>query len=162
MAKKNPRARSSRDGVTTAENESQSCKLLAWKKRNRCTKCKVKLVQPAQKQFAVYTVADVGTKEIGLIESVCEDAELSWIFIFADAVAINQLSMDGALTAWLSTQGLPCTCVRRAVSPTRLWKHCRHAGEVWIFDQQLARCSKFGECARWCTTRWVCTAKCSL
>ena len=28
-AKKNPRARSSRDGVTTAENGSQSCKLLA-------------------------------------------------------------------------------------------------------------------------------------
>ena len=39
---------------------------------------------------------DVGTKEIGLIESVHEDAEISWLFLVADAVAINQLSMDGA------------------------------------------------------------------
>ena len=42
------------------------------------------------------STTNVGTKEIGLIESVCEDAEMSWIFMVADAVAINQLSMDGA------------------------------------------------------------------
>ena len=42
------------------------------------------------------SATDVGTKEIGLIESVCEGAEMSWIFVVADAVAINQLSMDGA------------------------------------------------------------------
>ena len=90
------------------------------------------------------SATDVVTKEIGLIESVCEDAEMRWIFMVADAVAINQL------TAWLSTQEPTCTCVRRAVPLTRHWKHCWHAGEVWIFDQQVARCSKFGECARWC------------
>ena len=42
------------------------------------------------------SATDVGTKEIGLIESVSEDAEMSRIFRVADAVAINQLSMDGA------------------------------------------------------------------
>ena len=41
------------------------------------------------------TAADASTKEIGLIESVCGDAEMSWLFMVADAVAINQLSMDG-------------------------------------------------------------------
>ena len=39
---------------------------------------------------------DAGTKEIGLIESVHEDAEISWLFLVADAVTISQLSMDGA------------------------------------------------------------------
>ena len=42
------------------------------------------------------SATDVGTKEIGLIESVCEDAEMSWILVVADAVAINQLSVDGS------------------------------------------------------------------
>ena len=42
------------------------------------------------------SATDVGTKEIGLIESLCEDAEVSWIFMVADAAAINWLSMDGA------------------------------------------------------------------
>ena len=42
------------------------------------------------------SATDVGTKEIGLIESVFEDAEMSWIFMVDGAVAINQLSMDGA------------------------------------------------------------------
>ena len=42
------------------------------------------------------TATDVGTKEIGHTESVCEDAEMSWLFMVADAVAIDQLSMDGA------------------------------------------------------------------
>ena len=42
------------------------------------------------------SATDVGTKEIGLIESVSEDAEVSRIFRVADVVAINQLSMDGA------------------------------------------------------------------
>ena len=36
------------------------------------------------------------TKEMGLIESVCEDEEMNLIFMVADVVAINQLSMDGA------------------------------------------------------------------
>ena len=41
------------------------------------------------------TATDAGTKEIGLIESVGEDAKMSRHFMVADAVAINQLSMDG-------------------------------------------------------------------
>ena len=39
---------------------------------------------------------DVGAKEIGLIESVQENEEIGWIFMIAEAVAINQLSMNGA------------------------------------------------------------------
>ena len=46
-AKKNPRARSSMDGVITVENGSQSCKLLAWKRETGAPKYKVQLVQPA-------------------------------------------------------------------------------------------------------------------
>ena len=42
------------------------------------------------------SATDVGTKEIGLIESVCEDAKMTWILMVADAVAINQLSVDGS------------------------------------------------------------------
>ena len=38
---------------------------------------------------------DEGTKAIGLVESVCEGADMSWLLMVADAVAINQLSMDG-------------------------------------------------------------------
>ena len=50
---------------------------------------------------------DVGTKVIGLIESVCEDAEVSWLFMVADAVAIKQLSMDGAHSLVVDS-GLTC------------------------------------------------------
>ena len=39
---------------------------------------------------------DVGTKEMGLIESESEDAEKSWLCMVADSVAINQFSMDGS------------------------------------------------------------------
>ena len=39
---------------------------------------------------------NVGAKEIGLIESVQEDSEMGWLFMIADAMTINQLSMDGA------------------------------------------------------------------
>ena len=42
------------------------------------------------------TAKDVGTEEMGLIESVSEDAEESWLFMVAESVAINQLSMDCA------------------------------------------------------------------
>ena len=45
-AKKNPRARSSRDGVTTADNGVT--KLQSVGIENRCTKYKVKLVRPAR------------------------------------------------------------------------------------------------------------------
>ena len=38
------------------------------------------------------SATDVGRKEIGLIESVYEDAEMSWLSMVADAVAINQVS----------------------------------------------------------------------
>ena len=45
--KKNPRARSSRDGVTTAENGVTKLQTVGMEKRNRCTKYKVQLVRPA-------------------------------------------------------------------------------------------------------------------
>ena len=88
------------------------------------------------------SATDVGTKDIGLIESVCEDTEMSWIFVVADAVAINQLSMDGANSLVVRLRASRARCVRRAMPLTRLWKLCWRAGEVWIFDQQVAWCSK--------------------
>ena len=39
---------------------------------------------------------NVGAKEIGLIESVQEDSEMGWLFMVADSMTIEQLSMDGA------------------------------------------------------------------
>ena len=37
-----------------------------------------------------------GAKEVGLIESVQEDSEMGWLFMAADSMTIEQLSMDGA------------------------------------------------------------------
>ena len=39
---------------------------------------------------------NVGAKEIGLIESVQEDSEMGWLFMVANSMTIEQLSMDGA------------------------------------------------------------------
>ena len=39
---------------------------------------------------------NVGAKEIGLIESVQEDSEMGWLFMVADSMTIEKLSMDGA------------------------------------------------------------------
>ena len=41
------------------------------------------------------TTDDEGAKEIGLIESAQEDKEIGWLFVIADAVAINQLALHG-------------------------------------------------------------------
>ena len=46
-------------------------------------------------------------------------------------------------------------CVRKVMPHTRLWLHCQNAGGDWIFDQHVARCSKFGVCEKWCTTPFV-------
>ena len=55
-AKKNPRARSSRDGVTTAENGSQSCKLLARKRETGAPNTRYSWYGQLE-QFAVCTVS---------------------------------------------------------------------------------------------------------
>ena len=66
-------------------------------KRNRCTKCKVELLRSAQAvRRRQCRQNNVGAKEIGLIESVQEDSEMGWLFIVADSMTIEQLSMDGA------------------------------------------------------------------
>ena len=52
-------------------------------------------VSSSSSQASVST-NNVGAKEIGLIESVQEDSEMGWLFMIADAMSINQLSMDGA------------------------------------------------------------------
>ena len=46
--KKNPRARGARDCVTTAENGVTKLQTVGMENRNKCTKYKVMLVQPAQ------------------------------------------------------------------------------------------------------------------
>ena len=55
---------------------------------------------------------DGGTKEVGLIESVCEDAGSLWSLMRWR----SNSSPWTVLTAWLSTQGLTCTCVRPLLS----------------------------------------------
>ena len=52
-------------------------------------------VSSSSSQASVST-NNVGAKEIGLIESVQEDSELGWLFMVADSMTIEQLSMDGA------------------------------------------------------------------
>ena len=95
-AKKKRRARSSRDGVTTAENGVTKLQTVDTKETStHQVQGKAGSASSSNSQSTL-SATDVGTKEIGLIESVCEDAEMSWLFMIADAVAINQLSMDGA------------------------------------------------------------------
>ena len=52
-------------------------------------------VSSSSSQVSVST-NNVGAKEIGLIESVQEDSEMGWLFMVADSMTIEQLSMDGA------------------------------------------------------------------
>ena len=94
------------------------------------------------KQFAVST-NNVCANEIVLIESVQEDSEMGWLFMVADAMTIEQLSMDGAHSLE-GAQGLTCMCVPRVMPLTRLCNHCRNAGEDWTSDQRVAKCSRFG------------------
>ena len=63
------------------------------------------------------SAADVGTKEIGLIESVCENSEMSYFF-WSPTEKQSVSSPWTVLTVWLLTQGLTCTCVRKVVPLT--------------------------------------------
>ena len=91
------RARSSKGGVTTAESGVTSMPTVGMERRNRCTKYKVELSRSAQAvRRRQCRQINVGAKEVGLIESVQEDSEMGWLFMNADAMSINQLSMDGA------------------------------------------------------------------
>ena len=65
------------------------------------------------------SATDVGTKEIGHGDSVCEDAEMSWIFMVADAVAINQLSMDGAHSLVVDSGVCVHVCPKKRMPLTR-------------------------------------------
>ena len=46
--------------------------------------------------LASVSTNNVGAMENGLIESVQEDSEMGWLFMVADSMTIEQLSMDGA------------------------------------------------------------------
>ena len=61
----------------------------------------------------------VSAKEIGLIESVQEDEEMGWLFMIADAVAINQLSVYGAHSL-VADSGAYVLCVPKVVPLTPL------------------------------------------
>ena len=69
---------------------------------------------------------DADTKELGLIESVSENAEPSWLGMFVGFLAINQFSMDSDFRACVSEK----------------FCHPRH-----FVSQSL------GVCEEWCTTR---------
>ena len=83
----------------------KSEKFEGWSKAANCWHGKQKQVHHVQSKAgtasssssqSTLSATDVGTNGIGLTKSVCEDAERSWIFVVADAAAINQLSMDDA------------------------------------------------------------------
>ena len=63
--------------------EPQVCQLLAWKRETGAPSSQA-------------SVSTNNAKEIGLIESMQDDSEMGWLFMIADAMSINQLSMDGA------------------------------------------------------------------
>ena len=70
---------------------SQSCNLLAWKRETGALSRRYTWYGQLE-QFAVYTVG-----RRGLIGSVCENSEMSRMFLkVADGKAMNQLSVDGA------------------------------------------------------------------
>ena len=91
------RARSSKGGVTTAEsggNKYANC----WhgkEKQVHQVQSGAATVRSSNSQASVST-NNIGAKEIGLIESVQEDSEMGWLFMIADSMTIEQLSMDGA------------------------------------------------------------------
>ena len=107
--KEKPKSEHSRGGGNNFGKWSQSSQLLAWKKTVYQIKGKAgtaSLSSPSSTLMAT----DVGTKEIGLIESVCEDAEMSWLCMVADSVAIKQLSMDGAHSLVVDSRAFVYVC----------------------------------------------------
>ena len=74
---------------------SHKLQLLAWKRETSAPSTSKAGTASSSSSHPTLSATDVGTKEIGLIESVCEDAEMSRIFTVADAVALKQRSMDG-------------------------------------------------------------------
>ena len=83
-------------------------------------------VSSSSSQSTVMT-NDVGARGVGHTESVQEDIEMGWLFMIADAVAINQLSMDGAQSLVV---GSGAACVSQKF---------RHAGTFAITAGMLAR-----------------------
>ena len=55
---------------------------------------------------------------MGLIESVSEVAEKSWLCLVADSVSINQLSLDGSHSLVVDSGG-SCACVSEKLCHTR-------------------------------------------
>ena len=76
-------------------------------------------VSSSSSQASVST-NNVGAKEIGLIESVQEDSEMGWLFMIADAMLINQLSMDGAHTLVVGSGAYVHVCPKSYVSHATL------------------------------------------
>ena len=79
------------------EGWCDNCQLLAWKREKQVHQVQsgAATVSSSSSQVSVST-NNVGAKEIGLIESVQEDSEMGWLFMIADSMTIEQLSMDGA------------------------------------------------------------------
>ena len=103
---------------------------------------------------------NVGAKEIGLIESVQEDSEMGWLFMVADSMTIEQLSMDGAHSLVVDSGAHVHVCPKSYA--THDFCSHRNAGEDWTSDQRVAKCSRFGECEKWFTTHWICRGGSSL
>ena len=92
---RNPRTRSPKGGAATAENGGHSVA--------NCWHGKKKQVDQAQGKAGTASLSspsstlmatDVGAKEMGLIESVSEGAEKSWL-CGRGFCGVNQFSMDG-------------------------------------------------------------------
>ena len=112
---KGRRERSSRSDATSAESGTTELPIVGTAGRNRCTRYKVELALPSSSQST--GVNDVGDKEIELIDSVQEEEEeTGWIFMIAETVAINQLSMDGAYSLVVDSGASVLVCPRSYVT----------------------------------------------
>ena len=117
-------------------------------------------VRSSSSQASVST-NNAGAKEIGLIESVQEDSEIGWLFMFADSMTIEQLSMDGAHSLVVDSGAHVHVCPKSYATHATL-QSLPNVGEDWTSDQRVAKCSRFGECEKWFTTHWICRGGSSL
>ena len=117
-------------------------------------------VSSSSSQASVST-NNVGAKEIGLIESVQEDSEMGWLFMVADSMTIEQLSMEGAHSLVVDSGAHVHVCPKSYATHATL-QSLPERWRRWTSDQRVAKCSRFGECEKWLTTRWICMGGSSL
>ena len=72
---------------------------------------------------------NVGAKENGLIESVQEDSEMGWLFMVADSMTIEQLSMDGAHSLVVDSGAHVHVCPKSYATRAAGWENKKGKGK---------------------------------